>query len=1223
MPELAHPSVIIGLGGTGKWALTYIKKNLLDTYGGVIPPTVRLLAFDTTSEHTTRDGEKREEDVQVGDTQLDGKSEFIYLGGNIEQICRDIRDKNAYPHIGSWFQARTYLQSTDPRAFDISGGAGQKRPFGRMSVFYDLQQSAGASIPNKITSAINDVIAANQQRSTVEIYIIASLAGGTGAGTFIDVAHLARWYAAKQIRTGFAIRGFLALHNTFNTVININDVQPQAFAALRELDRFMLVFDQHYPIVYNPSNPQLNTIYGGQLGKLFDNCYLLDATREKMPLDNIQPKYGVYPSIADAITMLLDGATGEAYTQHYINVNNRIANVQSQIGKPIYSSLGAYSLILPVEDIITSLSYRFARDLLAKHLLNIEEQPGEDGQMRYILKYEGNAKQEAATFLQSPRSASGIASTGFIVRTPTIVDNRNTHDNAYITEIAELQASELLTWIIPPESDPTVEELARKVREELEIRLANRVQPSNIVGDDPVEGCDRVIRGVRDFKEDFLGRESSGRKIDGAYEKALKRCVEIHRERYRKLLREYLVTLLNGSNPGNLDFQHEKVGRLGRAQALLSHISISYFNEFTNFLDRVQKQRAKSGELSSAQESASLQLSSMQAMKGTVSFLGTFFRGLHPAIKAQRDYIEAEQEAIDIEINDLFFAFIQKTSRALQDETDMFKTAIDGWITTLVQGVAGEVNNPGLYRYLSALADDHSAEREEKQTRFNRVRKYVTDEAYEDKIYELKTTGKFNSALVQMNWSFKDDPPGSQVRLDFGKYLPLNNTLISGGRNSTERNCSLLLGVARSYFESLRDTLNIADRLAEEDPLRLVNRLRESCVAMVRLDPMRTGGEQTHTYFVCVHEGNQRAFFTEFRKELRQIGNAARENQMLDSANPYTCTMLATTDVFTSEGMHAYITAEPQYNSYLNDARLLHNFPAEVNAVYLEQQLPKINEPRRRFSLSLTAMLENLEDVRLFTRAYLYRAIRLDAVTTRENCWRLFTQTQTAASRRSNGVYELSPIESTPRLIDAMETFLFRRTDRTNSTRVIDFGQLSSELDAIEREASGGDWSRLINLLEDLIAQDLERMRNAPEQYLRDLGSVMQLLVEETIQGLHERIKNHGQRYDPNARPLFDVRSRAMAPTTTQPTVAPQQVPEPTKPVKTPPSSTAGLERLRELHEMYEAGDLTLSGLLKQAGKLVETEDIAGLREFYEMHKAGDLTEDGFAKRLARLFNSA
>lgn len=135
MAELAHPAVIIGLGGTGKWALTYIKKNLLDTYGGSIPPTVRLLSFDTTSERASRDGEAQEEDVKVGEIQLDSNAEFVYLGGNIEQICRDIRDKDAYPHIGSWLQARTYLQATDSRAFDISGGAGQKRPFGRMAVF--------------------------------------------------------------------------------------------------------------------------------------------------------------------------------------------------------------------------------------------------------------------------------------------------------------------------------------------------------------------------------------------------------------------------------------------------------------------------------------------------------------------------------------------------------------------------------------------------------------------------------------------------------------------------------------------------------------------------------------------------------------------------------------------------------------------------------------------------------------------------------------------------------------------------------------------------------------------------------------------------------------------------------------------------------------------------------------------------------------------------------
>ncbi len=140
------------------------------------------------------------------------------------------------------------MQTADSDAFDISRGAGQKRPFGRMSIFYDLQQAVQSKITNKIETALAEVIDANTHQAPVEIYIVASLAGGTGAGMFIDIAHLTRWLASRQIRTGFAIRGFLALHNTFRSVIKTEHVQPQVFAALRELDRFMLVFNQQYPI---------------------------------------------------------------------------------------------------------------------------------------------------------------------------------------------------------------------------------------------------------------------------------------------------------------------------------------------------------------------------------------------------------------------------------------------------------------------------------------------------------------------------------------------------------------------------------------------------------------------------------------------------------------------------------------------------------------------------------------------------------------------------------------------------------------------------------------------------------------------------------------------------------------------------------------------------------------------------------------------------------------
>ncbi len=1235
MSEVANPAVIIGLGGTGKWVLTYLKKSMLDTYGGQIPPTVRLLSFDTTSEKASRDGESQEEDVKVGDIQLESGSEFIYLGGNIEQICRDIRDKNAYPHIGSWLQARSYLQATDSRAFDISGGAGQKRPFGRMAVFFDLQQSIRAQITNKISTAIDDVISANKKRTTVEIYVIASLAGGTGAGMFIDVAHLARWFVAKRIRTGYAIRGFLALHNTFNTVINTSQVQPNAFAAMRELDRFMYVFDQQYPIVYNPNNPDLNTIYGGQHGKLFDNCYLLDATRESMPLDGVPPKYGVYPSIADAITMLLDGTTGETYTQHYVNVNNRIAEVQSRLKQPIYSSLGTFSLILPVEDIITSLAYRFGREVLADHLLNLQMQPNEVGQPQITLVYEGDAKKQAAEFLQRPKSEQGVISTNFIQRTPILVDTRNLHDDVAINEVASLEATELLTWIIPPEGDPTAAELANKVREDLEIRIATKVQPSNVEGDDPVEGCGRVTIGVRDFKEAYLGREVSGHKVGGIYQKALERCRDIHRERYRRLLQEYLTHLLNGPAPANHEYQREKRGKLGLAQAMLNHLSVSYFNEVSAFLDRVKSRRAKDGELQRAQEQASLLRSELENARNKTSFLGTFFKGMHPAVKAQQEYIEAEQAAVDLEVNDLFIEYLQQTTRALRAETETFKATIDRWVNTLAKGLTGEIQDPGLYQHLGNLAARHQSQREEKEQRFQMVREYLTDATYEQAIYASQTEGKFAEVLAGMIWSIEEQAGSPQLALS--GFMATGSTLRSG-KSATERNADELIKIARRYFEPLREKLNIADRLAEIDSLRLVRKLRDSCAPMIRLDTMHSGGEQDMSYFVCANPGHQGSYFREFDNELRQIGGSARENQRLDSSNPYTCTILATADVFTSAGMHAYITAEREYNQQRGDARLLHIFPAEVNAVHFEQQLPTIREERRRFSYTLTAMMENLEDVRLFMRAYLYRCIRLDAVDTRTSCWRLFTSN---SGRRVSGIFDLTPSEPQPKLLQAMETFVFRKADFTNKTRTIDFEQLSRELDQIEQEASGGDLSRQINMFEDLIDQDIDPMRQSRDQDMHDLGSLMQLMINETLENLKARLRNSGAIYDPNATPLIDVRRRGheqtrqstQPPVTTQTPVTtqveqPKDQVEPTPPVGSRPPVAAApagdaerLAKLREFYTMLQEGDMTPKGFFKKVGALLEAGDLLGLQEFYTMLQEEDMTEEGFLKRVAKRLN--
>ena len=1235
MPEVANPAVIIGLGGTGKWVVTYLKKSLLDTYDGKVPSTIRLLSFDTTSENASKNGESKEEDVRVGDTQLEPGSEFIYLGGNIYDICRDIRDKNGYPHIGSWLQAKDYLSSTNPDAFDISGGAGQKRPFGRMSVFYDLQQNIQSKIFNKITSAIDEVISANQQKTTVEIYVVASLAGGTGAGMFIDIAHLARWFASKRIRSGFAIRGFLALQNTFNTVINTNQVQPNAFAAMRELDRFMLVFDKRYPIVYNANNPELDTIYGGQLGKLFDSCYLLDASRDTAPLDGVAPKYGMYPSIADAITTLLDGSTGETFTQHYVNVANRIGLVQKELNEPIYSSLGTFKLIIPIEDIITSLTYRFAQDILANYLLNIETVDSGTGQVKLSLRYDGNAKKDAEAFLRMPKSANNIASTNFIQRVPNIVDNHDLNNQAYISEVGQLAANELLTWIIPPESDPTVEALANKVRTDLEIKLATKVQPSDIANDDPIEGCGRIVRQTSAFKEEFLGIDQGGRKLGGVYQQALEHCRNIHRDRYRALLNEFLLKLLNGSAPDNIAYQHEKRGRLGQAQAILSHLSISYFTELIQFLDRIKTYRSKEGLLHSAQENASVVRGEMQEKANRGSFLGQFFRGLHPAVKAQHEYLEAEQAAIDVEINDLFFEYLRQTAITLRQETELFKSAVDTWINTLLYGITGQQTDLGLYRSLEQQRIAHQAQREEKEKRFKLVREYLTDTKYEDGLYAQQTQGKAAEVLSQMIWSLEEQ--NGQVSLKLSGFVS-SNAPVYAGKTPTERNLKTITELSNRYFAPLRNSVTIADRLAEHDPLRLMRRLRDACSALVKFNHMRTGGNQEGAYFICVNEGNQRAFFGELRNELKQAGTSAREMQLIDASDRFTCTVLTTSDAFSSTGMHAYLTAERAYNVYTGNARLLHNFPAEVNAVAFEQKLPTISEPRRRFSALLTTMLENIVDVRRFMKAYLYRMVRLEAIDTHTNCWRLFVSE--AQGRRNSGVYDLSRQETQPPLLQAMETFVFMKSAFDNSARPINFDQVEREINQVEQDATKNDDHRLVNLWEDLIDNDIIPMRNHTDQNMRDLGSLMQLLLNEMIEGVQSRISNRGERFDTERQPLINVRQRGTPSPTSNPpeqpataTVQPPPVvtqtvpatatvpPPPVITQTTPTTADTRVEALRGFYTMYQDGDLTAKVLIKKVGQQLEEGDIKGLKFYYDMYQEGDLTEEVFIKRLAKVLS--
>lgn len=191
---MTRQAIIIGLGGTGQWVLTYLKKNLLEENGGVIPPEVRLLCFDTESSTSATTGQsiqfrKGTEDIRSSAAKLlDGK-EFFHLGKNTDlaALVRQIAEGN-YAHM-QWFPARSFLSKLSLSAFNSHTGAGQIRQMGRLALFSDVgsEDTENDSIILKILRDAFNLVSRDMQ---LEIMVVGSLAGGTGSGMLFDVALL-------------------------------------------------------------------------------------------------------------------------------------------------------------------------------------------------------------------------------------------------------------------------------------------------------------------------------------------------------------------------------------------------------------------------------------------------------------------------------------------------------------------------------------------------------------------------------------------------------------------------------------------------------------------------------------------------------------------------------------------------------------------------------------------------------------------------------------------------------------------------------------------------------------------------------------------------------------------------------------------------------------------------------------------------------------------------
>ena len=201
----------------------------------------------------------------------------------------------------------------------------------------------------------------------VNVFIITSVCGGTGAGIFLDTAYLVR-YVISQLggpTSSCYINGVLALPSVFPTV-DPQGIESNAFAALAELDYLM-------------DNPSWNVDYNNELvsnitvpaQRPFNICYLIESQNERQSgligLDEIAPM------IAEAVYLQVSDQVGNANASAFDNVHKLGQSVLNpltdQMRPTAYSSFGTASIVFPADKIIEYSAHSLGQELIAGELL--------------------------------------------------------------------------------------------------------------------------------------------------------------------------------------------------------------------------------------------------------------------------------------------------------------------------------------------------------------------------------------------------------------------------------------------------------------------------------------------------------------------------------------------------------------------------------------------------------------------------------------------------------------------------------------------------------------------------------------------------------------------------------------------------------------------------------------------------------------------------------------
>jgi len=396
------PTLVLGLGGTGKEVLLRLRRLIVERFGSLKElPCVEFLHIDTDQKQTA----KEQYDLKADDDALYKKLMFqpaetipLNIDGGTSRYINHIGN---YPHIKRWFQHRGKIAGLG----DLGEGAGQVRMASRLALFHEPNFTRIADSLNRIKTKLQDpTITEKVSRhnlqfdpNSMEVYIITSVGGGTGSGIFLDMGFL-----VKQIFGDAERVAMLFMPKLYQKYAGHPRIYANGYAALMELNKYS--FGHKFIANWDGRNMR------DMLPPPFSYTYLIDATNDsnftennekslyQMTAETIFQDYSIggFAGMKRSTRVNLVQYTMGVYVHNHWDIGMKQktgANgiqVKGDTYPTRFSSLGLGVISFPANKVHNACASRLAQNILISWKSKLTEDPLEKLVVTFLTKSDIN-----------------------------------------------------------------------------------------------------------------------------------------------------------------------------------------------------------------------------------------------------------------------------------------------------------------------------------------------------------------------------------------------------------------------------------------------------------------------------------------------------------------------------------------------------------------------------------------------------------------------------------------------------------------------------------------------------------------------------------------------------------------------------------------------------------------------------------------------------------------